>query len=1275
MALEKNSSTHRFIAAGSPLRPFVRHLLATTALTFLLPHALFAQQVIDGATETVNGGGGGTQASPWTIGDTLTVGNSGTGALEILNGGVVSNTGAWLGLANSGNGTVTIDGAGSQWTSTDQIWVGYDGVGSLVITDGATASGTVGNIAFGTGSTGAVVVTGSGSTWQNSSTLYISEGGTGYLTVSSGGTVSQSGLNASIRIANDAGSYGSATVTGAGSSLSTASSGQLHVGYSGTGVLNIAGSAVVTADDGFIGYTGTAVGTVTVQSNGSLDLSATGSDLTIGYQDGSVGTLNIQNSGIADVGDRTVLGDRSGSEGTLNVTGSGSQFESRSIYVGDDGTGVLNVTGGGLVEAEFPMTVGVNAGSLGTVTNDGSTLLVGHTFTIGESGDGSVAVQNSGYLGVTGGTQIGLNSGSVGALTVAGTGTIWSASNDVYLGGEGTGTVTVSDSANVNVSGGGSVYIGTDVGGSGTLNVDNAEFQTGGLVQVGIGGGTGTVNLGNGGEFYSQTLTIGVSNGMGTVTVSSGSILELDGGLFDMTVGQSGTGTLSIMGGASATNDYTYMASEAGSTGTVLVDGAGSSWTNTGEIYVADKGTASLAVTGGGTVTSNGAYIGYDTSGIGTVSVDGMGSQWNSTASVTVGGDGTGVLTIANDGDISLNGGAGTLHLADSGSSTGTLNIGAAAGDTAMAAGTLDAASVMFGDGTGLIVFNHTNTDYEFGAAISGGGTVAVHSGETVLTGASTYTGATAVFGGLLTVNGSITGDVYLLGGAVGGAGMLGNVAVQTGGSVAPGNSVGTLNAVNVAFGPGSSYDVELNDGGFVAGTNNDLINATGTMMIGGGTVNVLPENGTDDGATYTLGTYTIATAAGGVSGTFDAVSDSFFFLDFLLSYDANNIYLTSLQTTALSDVAQTANQRAVAAAQEALGTGTTVYDALLGLVGDDAAARAALDNLSGEIHPSARTMLIEDSRFAREAVNARIRAVFDNVAAVAVATHSRPGDPAFGRDAARQALWLDTYGAIGSRDGDGNAATLDRTAGGIFFGGDHAVTETVRIGLVGGYSHADLDVDARNSAGSVDGIHIGFYGGAQVGAIGLRGGGVYSWNSLDTSRTVAFTGFSETLSADYDARAFQLFGEAGYGFEQGNVRIEPYAGLAYVHVNSDGFTETGGTAALTVAGETTGTAFTTLGLRGDTEVAFGPSMTARLGAGLAWRHAFGDVSALTRMNFAGGGVFPIAGTAVARNSLLMELGGDIMLTPAAALGLSYSGQVGEGFGEHGLKARLAVSF
>ena len=77
--------------------------------------------------------------------------------------------------------------------------------------------------------------------------------------------------------------------------------------------------------------------------------------------------------------------------------------------------------------------------------------------------------------------------------------------------------------------------------------------------------------------------------------------------------------------------------------------------------------------------------------------------------------------------------------------STGTLNIGAGAGNPAAAPGTLNAPSVAFGAGTGTINFNHTSADYVFAPAISGGGTVNVLAGTTILTGANFYFGATNV--------------------------------------------------------------------------------------------------------------------------------------------------------------------------------------------------------------------------------------------------------------------------------------------------------------------------------------------------------------------------------------------------------------------------------------------------------------------------------------------------------------------------------------------------
>ena len=52
-----------------------------------------------------------------------------------------------------------------------------------------------------------------------------------------------------------------------------------------------------------------------------------------------------------------------------------------------------------------------------------------------------------------------------------------------------------------------------------------------------------------------------------------------------------------------------------------------------------------------------------------------------------------------------------------------------------------------------------------------------------------------------------------------------------------------------------------------------------------------------------------------------------------------------------------------------------------------------------------------------------------------------------------------------------------------------------------------------------------------------------------------------------------------------------------------------------------------------------------------------------------------IAGVPIARDAALLEAGVDFSIAPAAALGVSYQGQVGSGSQEHGFKAELNVRF
>jgi outer membrane autotransporter protein len=271
-------------------------------------------------------------------------------------------------------------------------------------------------------------------------------------------------------------------------------------------------------------------------------------------------------------------------------------------------------------------------------------------------------------------------------------------------------------------------------------------------------------------------------------------------------------------------------------------------------------------------------------------------------------------------------------------------------------------------------------------------------------------------------------------------------------------------------------------------------------------------------------------------------------------------------------------------------------------------------------------------------------------------------------------AFWGRGFGSWGQWDGDGNAATIKRDIGGFFAGGDGIVADNWRVGVLGGYSRSTFNVRDRYAAGSSDNYHVGLYGGTQWGDLAFRSGAAYTWHKVSTDRVVAFPGFVDSLNADYNARTAQAFGEFGYGIQAGGVAFEPFANLAYVSLATDGFGEKGGAAALTSAGSTTNATFTTLGARAATTFSLGATTATAKGT-LGWRHAYGDVTPVSQMRFAGGDVFSVAGVPIARNVGVVEAGLDFALSPSAVLGVSYGGQFGSGLSDQSVKANFNVKF
>lgn len=975
------------------------------------------------------------------------------------------------------------------------------------------------------------------------------------------------------------------------------------------------------------------------------------------------GTLTIQKGQSGGVVTDAIgyLGYFAGSNGNVTVTGSGSHWtNTNSLFVGYDGSGTLNIQSGGGVNTSSAV-VGRHAGSAGFVNIDGGFLNSTGQIRIGEVGNGTFTVQNGG--GVTNSFAIvGDAAGVTGTVTVNGNGSMWTSSSDLTVGNFGIGALTIQNGAIVTND---NAIIAANLGSTGTVVVDNGTWSSGSGLHVGEGG-AGTLTIQNGGAVNNNGNGIVgfMAGSSGTVNVTGAGSTWTNG---SVAVGLSGTGLVTIQNGGFVSNDSGQIGYFAGSTGTVLVDNG--TWTNSGQLSVGLQGSGILALQNGGAVNSPFAEIGAGSGSTGAVRVNN--GTWNNTGAITIGSDGSGKLTVQNGGAVN----AGHVQLAAAAGSAGILNIGADPGSAAAAPGTLNTPTISFGAGAGQINFNHTSTNYVFTPALSGIGRLNQYAGTTTLTGDSSgFSGATFVGGGRLLVNGSLAGSAVTVAsggfpsGILGGSGTIGGLVVNAGGTVAPGNSIGTLNvAGNINFGSGSIYQVETNATG-----QSDKIVAGGTATINGGSVQVLAGMGNYAPAT----TYTILTAAGGRSGAFDTVTSNLVFLDPSLSYDPTNVYLTlTRNNTSFAAVGITPNQIATGGAVDGLAFGNPLYNAVLNL--SSVQARSAFDQLSGEIHASAKGVMVEDSRFARDAALDRLRAAFDDVGAVRtpVMAYADGGPTLTAADTDRFALWGRGFGAWGTISGDGNAATLKRDIGGLFVGADGLVTDAIRLGVLGGYSHSDFRVTDRASSDRSDNYHVGIYGGSHWGDLAFRSGAALTWHNLSTNRAVAFPGFADSLTSQSIARTAQIFGDIGYTIRAGQLGVEPFGNLAHVNVASGAFTEKGGTAALTSPGDSTDVTLTTLGLRGSNvfTMAHGPFMTARSTVG--WQHAFGNVTPLATLAFAGGIPFGIAGAPIARDAAVIDVGLDLELTSSAVLALSYGGQFGRALTDQSVKGSFAWKF
>ncbi len=796
----------------------------------------------------------------------LNVGFDGAGSLDIGGGGTVTTaTNLVLGVRSGSSGTLNLNADGVLKTNTLFVGAGSAEVnfngGTLQVLDATFATAlplTLGaettskvdtngqtarldGVISGAGSlekrgAGTLTLGGanlySGGTTVTEGTLQLATftalGASSGSLVVSGGSVDLNGQSATVGSLSGAGGSitnqknDSISVLTVQSSGNTQYDGTIDAQLSGRTVGLVksgAGTLTLTGSNAYSAGTTVTDGTLAVAGpNARIDSLGRG-DFTVGRSASDDAVLSVSAGGQLSAQDLTI-GRSASSTGLVEVSGGGSAVRVDSLQVGDAGGGTLSVSDGALVESNFGVVGGIEnaAGSVAIAGTDSSWVVDGF-LNVGAGGVGEVDVSAGGRLDSTETATLGSAATGVGTGLVRGAGSVWRTGNILNVGGDGTGSVTVSNGGSLETVGTGS--LGTNQTGSGSVVVE-----------------------GTGSQWHAPDISVGF-RGDGELEIKNGGLVTATSGL-GVAVRSGSSGMLNLdEGGTLRTNNL------------FAGDGSAQINFNGGTLQVLDSNlTTAAAITLGdgstSTVDTNGqnATLAGVLSGAGGIEKSGLGTL------VLAGGNNF-------SGDTKISG--GTLRLATFsalGTDTSSLAVEAGVldlGGQSITVGRLSGASGIITNAQAdtiskLTVANSGETQFDgtFDARIAGQalGLTKRGAGTLILTGASAYTGETVVSEGVLTIRGSGAAIDGLSAGnlRVGTeAGKDGTVRVEMGAEV-------SANNVNVG-GPSSAVG-EI----FVEGTGS-VLRASSMEVGAGGTGGLTASSGAD----VATGSITVGNAAGSV--------------------------------------------------------------------------------------------------------------------------------------------------------------------------------------------------------------------------------------------------------------------------------------------------------------------------------------------------------------------------------------------------------------------------
>ncbi|MEI8234093.1 MAG: autotransporter outer membrane beta-barrel domain-containing protein [Verrucomicrobiota bacterium] len=269
---------------------------------------------------------------------------------------------------------------------------------------------------------------------------------------------------------------------------------------------------------------------------------------------------------------------------------------------------------------------------------------------------------------------------------------------------------------------------------------------------------------------------------------------------------------------------------------------------------------------------------------------------------------------------------------------------------------------------------------------------------------------------------------------------------------------------------------------------------------------------------------------------------------------------------------------------------------------------------------------------------------------------------------------------AFGNLDGRGWQQDSNFTNSGLVAGIDAKLTDALTTGVLFAYSHSDVDLDSQNSNANVDAYSTGLYGGYHEGNFYGNGLATFTRNIYESDRNIDIPGSSRTANGRTAGSQYMVNLDGGYDHPVAkDLTVGPFAGLQYVHMDVNAFTENGaGAANLALNDQSVDSLRSRLGVRMELRKEITASWAAASEVRLAWMHEFANNgrAIVARFSGAGLGSFAVRTDDPERNAALIGLGLNATYRGMLTMFVDYDVQAGQShYMEQILKGGFKWSF